>query len=91
MKPYVEIEFASLEAEPSAGGGANHPAVDGGTLAVFVGGDLKPGVEAARMLGSAVKLIESAASTAQFKGKIRTALDILGQLGAKRQSAPGSM
>jgi leucyl aminopeptidase len=81
MKPYVEIEFASLETEPSAGGGANHPNVDGGTLAVFVGGDLKPGVETARMLGSAAKLIESAASTAQFKGKIRTALDILAPAG----------
>lgn len=79
MKDFVELGLAPLGEEPSASGGsgASRDGAERGTLVVFVGGDLKPGTDTARILGPAAELIELAAGVAQFKGKMRTALDIM--------------
>ena len=76
MKEFITLEFASIAGEPTPST-ANVNAAERGTLIVFVGSDLKPGPEASRTLGSSAGLIEAAATVARFKGKIRTALDIL--------------
>ena len=83
MKEFVDLEFAPFGGEPSASGvaGASKDRAERGALVVFVGSDLKPGPESSRILGPAGVLIEVAAATAQFKGKLRTALDILAPAG----------
>ena len=70
MSDFVKIAFAPLT-------GAGRSLGSGDTLVAFVGADLKPGPATAEELGAAGALIEPAAAAAQFKGKSRTALDIL--------------
>ena len=74
MSDFIEIAFAPLT-------GAGRLPGTGDTLVVFVGADLKAGPAAAEALGEAVGLIEPAAAAAGFKGKSRTALDILAPAG----------
>ena len=70
MSDFIQIAFAPLA-------GAGQLPGSGDTLVVFVGADLKPGPAAAAALGRSAGLIEAAAATAGFRGKARTALDIL--------------
>jgi leucyl aminopeptidase len=72
MTEFVEVDFAAIPDRP-----ANAPAGERGTLVVFVGGDLKLGAQASRVIGQSAELIQSAASFAKFKGKARSAMDIL--------------
>src|SRR5579875_3299036 len=72
MRDFIDVEFVPAGAELTE---------KRGTLVVFVGSDLKPGEDALRVLGSAAGVIEAAAAAIQFKGKIRTALDVLAPAG----------
>ena len=80
MTEFVEIEFAQLAGAPSLGEGSTSPG-SRGALVVLVGSDLKLGAEAAKIASEAAGLIESAAATAKFKGKARSAMDILAPAG----------
>lgn len=80
MTEFVEIDFAPLAgalppAEGTTAGGSR------GALVVFVGSDLKLGTDAAGIANGAAGLIESAATTAKFTGKARSAMDILAPAG----------
>ena len=85
MSEFVQIDFEPLQ-DLAAGvwarsaarsDGSASPKPKPGTLVVFVGEDLKPAPASAGVLGSAVDLIGRAASVAGFKGKPRTAMEIL--------------
>ncbi len=65
MSEAIKIAFAPIAA-PKAG-----------TLVVFVGADLKPGARTAALLGQTAAGIASAAETIGFRGKEKTALDLL--------------
>ena len=77
MSDFVKIDFSSLDDLKATTGSRGDE-----TLVVFVGGDLKLGETAAAILGAASNsLIATAAATAAFKGKVKTALDILAPAG----------
>ena len=76
MSDFVKIDFSSLDDLKATTGSRGDE-----TLVVFVGGDLKLGETAAAILGAVSGLIASAAATAAFKGKAKTALDILAPAG----------
>ncbi len=83
MSEFVRIDFQSLDAlkpgTPPHASEAGRPARD--TLVVFVAGDLKPAAAAAALLGPAAGLIGRTAPVAGFKGKPRSALEILSPAG----------
>ena len=71
----VEITFVAL-------GGRSVPSDRfPGTVVVFVGEDLKPGQAAREQFASAATLIETAAGIAKFKGKSKSALDLVAPAG----------
>ena len=76
MSDFVTIAFTPL-------GDIRRPAAarPGDTLVVFVGADLAPTPAVAGVLGEAASCIAPAAAAARFKGKARTALDILAPAG----------
>ena len=76
MSEFVTIAFTPLREvrRPAA-------ARSGDTLVVFVGADLAPTPAAAEVLGQAAACIAPAAAAARFKGKAKTALDILAPAG----------
>ncbi len=78
MTEFVDIDFAPLSgpAAPSTAAAGER-----GALVVFVGGDLKLGSQAAKLAERAAGLIEATAPVAKFKGKVRTAMDILAPAG----------
>ncbi|MGI3899694.1 MAG: leucyl aminopeptidase [Janthinobacterium lividum] len=69
MSDFVTIAFSSLAATAEA--------APTDTLVAFVGGDMKPTAGVLEALGPAAATIEAAASVAKFKGKAKTALDLL--------------
>ena len=83
MADFVTIEFIALDTLP--GGlpairyGESRPKP--GSLIVFVGEDLKPSAASAAALGSAADAIGRAAAAAGFKGKPRSAMEILAPAG----------
>ena len=76
MSDFVTIAFTPLEEARSA---ARRPAAAGGTetLVVFVGADLLPAAAVAEILGAASASLAAGAAAAAFKGKAKTALDLL--------------
>jgi leucyl aminopeptidase len=72
MSDFVTIAFSSLR---EAIGASDAGLAD--TLVAFVGGDLKPTPAVRDALGPAAAAIETAAGVAKFKGKAKTALDLL--------------
>ncbi len=76
MSEFVKIEFSSLDDVKATTGSRGEE-----TLVVFVSGELKLGETAAAILGAASGLIATAASAANFKGKAKSALDILAPTG----------
>lgn len=76
MSDFVTIAFTPLEEARSA---ARRPAAAGGaeTLVVFVGADLRPAAAVAEILGAASASLAAGAASAAFKGKAKTALDLL--------------
>ena len=76
MSDFVKIDFSSLDDLKATSGSRGDE-----TLVVFVGGDLNLGETANAILGAASGLIATAAATAAFKGKAKTALDILAPVG----------
>ncbi len=76
MSDFVQIAFSPLHGIRMGEGARGD-----GTLVVLVGGDLKPGSASAEVLGPASGLIAAAAAAANFKGKAKSALDILAPAG----------
>ena len=74
-------EFMSIDFAPLGQGRAVGSAASAETLVVFVGGDLKPAAATVDALGAAGSLIEAAAAVANFKGKAKSALDLLAPTG----------
>ena len=75
MTDFVKIDFAALSRDPGSSGPES-----GGVLVVFVGGDLKLGPDAARIDGLS-DLVAKAAGIAKFKGKARSAIDLIAPAG----------
>jgi len=69
MSEPVKIDFSALAAPK------------GGAVVIFVGADLKLGVETTALIGATSETIAAAAETMGFKGKAMTALDILSPAG----------
>ena len=80
MSDFVTIAFTPLAEARRA---ARRPAAEGGaeTLVVFVGADLRPTAAVEDLLGGAAAAIAAGAAAAGFKGKARTALDLLAPAG----------
>ena len=76
MSDFVKIDISSLDDLKAATGSRKEE-----TLVVFVTGELQLGETATAILGSASGLIATAAAAANFKGKAKTALDILAPAG----------
>ena len=76
MSDFVQIAFSPLHGTRVGEGTRGE-----GTLVVLVGGDLKPASASAEALGPASGLIAAAAAAANFKGKAKSALDILAPAG----------
>jgi leucyl aminopeptidase len=78
MPQTVEIVFASFEDLATR---ANRP--DSGTLVTFAGEDLALSHATRNLLGSAADLVGRAATSARFKGKTSSAMDLLAPAGLK--------
>ena len=78
MTEYVEVEFAPLVGSPAIAGAKPG---ERGALVVFVGADLKFRPDAAKAAPELESLIETAAAIAKFKGKVRSAMEVLAPTG----------